>query len=627
MDKNNFKYILTSHRNQIVSGIVMIGAGLLTGVAAESRTIFFPQPPAAAVLFSTPSEATPAEAAAAALFHATMAEATPPEPVMVLLPDRLNLAFMMADGEEGGPGAGSMAQLLYEELASREAKWTSEIYDLYNQRPVSLGAKIGIGPEALMGDYNPQDPAQNPQDPATWVVPDFKSIHVTFLDGSGGTGAGQSNLKEIIAMASVYNYYGNAGTLEELRDYAMGLWEASHSYSYQISPVYYCEGCLETNGASAEESGAAAGVPEGSLTGNEAQGPGVAGTDGDSAGTDGAPMGTDGASAETNGASTDSGASSGSPEPSAETADTSAGTAGISAEPSESPAESGATQASEAGTSASGETEHGIVEGVDGGPGVSAPLQEETEGVPEDDLPVTCPGHVDLAVQVTMAGIDGGSLFGRDSRGAASSGTADSGWPGWNDETMGYVRTLCSQDWFEEYGLTVENLVVRNPLTATDIDLYMKLLPLNASKARKDLVRFALTSVGRVPYYWGGKPRAVGYEANQFGIVVSPDEDGRFLKGLDCSGWISWVYWSATGNRLPGESTSNQIHCGRAVSKGELQPGDTCIRLGSKAHTVMFLGWTDDGQMLCIQETSGNINNVEVGICTADWPYYRRLVD
>lgn len=44
------------------------------------------------------------------------------------------------------------------------------------------------------------------------------------------------------------------------------------------------------------------------------------------------------------------------------------------------------------------------------------------------------------------------------------------------------------------------------------------------------------------------------------------------------------------------------------------------------AHVVLFLGWTQDGQMLCVQETSGNINNVEVGIVTPDWPYYRRLV-
>lgn len=553
MEKKKLIYILISHRYQIVSGIVMISAGLLTGAAAKRSPAFFPQPPAAAAI--AVQLATPTEAAQprAVLYPATVAEATPAEPAAVRLPDRLNLAYMTAEGREGGPGAGSIAQQLNEELASREAKWTSEIYDLYNQNPIDLSTR---------------DPAQNPLDPSVWVVPEFKNIHVTFLDGNGVSGPGRSNLKEIIAMASVYNDYGNAGTLEELKEYVLDLWEASHSYSYQISPVYYCDGCQEADSANTEESGVASGAAD-----------------------VGTPAEASVASAEAI------------------------------------PEGNGPALESEAETTAPENTEKIIVEGVDGGPGVSAPLTEETGVSPEENPPVTCPGHVDLAVQITIAGIDGnGSLFMRDKHGAASSGGA-SNWPGWNDETMGYVRTICSQDWFDEYGLTVTDLVVRNPLTTEDIGLYMDMVPLEASKTRKDLVRFALTSVGRVPYYWGGKPGRAGYESNQFGIVVSPDEDGRFLKGLDCSGWVSWVYWSATGSRLPGDSTVNQIRCGTAISKEDLQPGDICIRLGSKAHTVMFLGWTNDGQMRCIQETSGNINNVEVGVCTADWPYYRRLVD
>ena len=63
------------------------------------------------------------------------------------------------------------------------------------------------------------------------------------------------------------------------------------------------------------------------------------------------------------------------------------------------------------------------------------------------------------------------------------------------------------------------------------------------------------------------------------------------------------------------------------MGKDELLPGDICIRPGENAHVVMFLGWTAEGQMICLQETSGNINNVEVGICTPEWAHYRRLID
>ena len=41
----------------------------------------------------------------------------------------------------------------------------------------------------------------------------------------------------------------------------------------------------------------------------------------------------------------------------------------------------------------------------------------------------------------------------------------------------------------------------------------------------------------------------------------------------------------------------------------------------------MFLGWYEDGRMVCIQETSGTVNNVEVALVTPDWAAYRRLLD
>lgn len=89
-------------------------------------------------------------------------------------------------------------------------------------------------------------------------------------------------------------------------------------------------------------------------------------------------------------------------------------------------------------------------------------------------------------------------------------------------------------------------------LNSREIEQYMGLVPEDASQQRKDFVRYALTSVGKIPYYWGGKPSAPGYTGNSFGSLTVPDEDGRILKGLDCSGWINWVYWSVTGRGAGG---------------------------------------------------------------------------
>ena len=138
---------------------------------------------------------------------------------------------------------------------------------------------------------------------------------------------------------------------------------------------------------------------------------------------------------------------------------------------------------------------------------------------------------------------------------------------------------------------------------------------------------FALHSVGKVPYYWGGKPAGAGYANNHFNVLTSPDTRGRILTGLDCSGWVSWVYWSATGSPPAGQSTGSLIGCGRRISRSALQPGDIIIRTGEDAHVVMFLCWAGNGNLIGIHETGGAVNNVVVREMTASWPYYRALLD
>ena len=444
---------------------------------------------------------------------------------------------------EQGPGALSFAEMLYDVLSAREAQWLSGIYGLYSMEPAG----------ALS----------------------LKGVSLRFVDGDGTAGVERSNMKDIIAMTNVYYAYGKLDGWEAVQNYAISLWEASHQYTYELSPVYYCDGCLD----SGEEATA---------------------SDADRLLEDGAPS-EDGSALEESAASAADSALE-----------------GAAATPW------GALKQLEDGSL--------VLEGEEGGPGISSDQLEEL-ALESAAAPVvreksfSCGGHADLLVQIRVSGLtEQNSLYVLDAIGGVPE-AQKGGWPGWNAETMGYTAALSAQDWAKEYGLAVDGLILRNPLTAAQIDEYMALVPEDASAMRRELVWWALSSVGKIPYYWGGKTSAGGYEGNQFGAVVAADEDGRFLKGLDCSGWISWVYLSATGRRLPGESTRTMISCGTGITKEELQPGDICIRLGDMPHAVMFLGWTETGQMLCVQETSGDINNVEVGIVKPDWPYYRRLVE
>ncbi len=199
-------------------------------------------------------------------------------------------------------------------------------------------------------------------------------------------------------------------------------------------------------------------------------------------------------------------------------------------------------------------------------------------------------------------------------------------WPGWTEEQRAYVVTLSSKDWYEEYGLSLSTFSFGNPLTPSEIKRYMAMLPDNLSDTRKKVIEFALQSVGRVPYYWGGKASYAGYDGNNFGMLISPDQSGRVLKGLDCSGWVGWVYWSVTGEHA-AESTGTLADMGQAISLNQMQPGDIAVRTGSSAHVIMFLGWAEDGNILCIHESSAGVNNVTIAERSPSWPYYRSIFD
>ena len=262
--------------------------------------------------------------------------------------------------------------------------------------------------------------------------------------------------------------------------------------------------------------------------------------------------------------------------------------------------------------------------------GASDAASASADGTASQTVTVTssyCPGHIDLYVSITIDGIDGkNNLFTVDPIGNNPDNYNDD-WKGWTEDKIALAKALCEQDWFENYGLSISSIKMTNSLSSEEINNYLNSLSPEVSQLRRDIVEYALNSVGKVPYYWGGKPAGPGYANNSFYSLISADYRGRILKGLDCSGWINWVYWSVTGHSLAGESTGTLIGCGRRIQRSELQPGDIIIRTGADAHVVMFLCWAQNGNFIGIHETGGVINNVVVAEMTASWPYYRSLAD
>ena len=486
----------------------------------------------------------------------------------------LNLAYLYEDGADSTDPADSYAGRLYDLLALKDASWISGLYDLYNYTPQQLAALLGL----------PETAVTSP----SGIIPEFRNISVHFVNSEQQETGSTSNAREIISIINTLHYFGILKDMKTMEDCADKLWNASHKYSVRIGGIYYCDGsCLDEAAdgrRDAEESGteaAGAVIAESETTGAEAV-EAVAGSE--TAGVE--TVGTAAAGTE----AVESGAAGG--------------------EPVGSMAASAAAEAETAAVASFSDASSIVSGASDAGPA---------------DSSRTCPGHVDCTVLAVVKGTaEADSLFqAADTLEAVKS----SGWTGWNADTRNMAGALLAQDWSQEYGLYTVDYPVKELLNSQEIELYMSLVPEDASRQRKDFVRYALTSVGKIPYYWGGKPSAPGYTGNGFGSLTVPDEDGRLLKGLDCSGWINWVYWSVTGKGLGAQSTGTLLGCGSPVARDELLPGDICIRFNPMAHVVIFLGWTAEGNMLCIQETTGNSNNVEVGTVTSNWESYRRILE
>ena len=502
----------------------------------------------------------------------------------------LNLAYLYEDGADSTDPADSYAGRLYDLLALKDASWISGLYDLYNYTPQQLAALLGLPETAVTS--------------TSGIIPEFRNISVHFVNSEQQETGSTSNAREIISIINTLHYFGILKDMKTMEDCADKLWNASHKYSVRIGGIYYCDGsCLDET---------ADGRKDADESGTEAAGAVIAGSEAAGAEAVGAVI----AGSQTAGAEAVEAAVAGSETAGAETV----GTAAAGTEAVESGAAGGEPVGSMA-ASAAAEAETAAVASFSD---ASSIVSGASDAGPADSSR-TCPGHVDCTVLAVVKGTaEADSLFqAADTLEAVKA----SGWTGWNADTRNMAGALLAQDWSQVYGLYTVDYPVKGLLNSQEIELYMSLVPEDASRQRKDFVRYALTSVGKIPYYWGGKPSAPGYTGNGFGSLTVPDEDGRLLKGLDCSGWINWVYWSVTGKGLGAQSTGTLLGCGSPVARDELLPGDICIRFNPMAHVVIFLGWTAEGNMLCIQETTGNSNNVEVGTVTSNWESYRRILE
>ena len=153
-------------------------------------------------------------------------------------------------------------------------------------------------------------------------------------------------------------------------------------------------------------------------------------------------------------------------------------------------------------------------------------------------------------------------------------------------------------------------------ITQEDALKLLENLPEGLNPDRKAVIEKALTLVGKVNYFWGGKSSAIGWDS-RWGTMQKVTAPGSQTTGtyrpygLDCSGFVDWVFNNALGYK-PGHgggAASQHSYC-TPVSWTDAQPGDL-VFYGDDSHVGIVGGRTEDGKLLIIHCSSGS-NNVVI---------------
>ena len=163
------------------------------------------------------------------------------EETVVDLPkiDRYNLYYVRDDA------GNSIGEQFYKEMMQEESSYLARISEEAGETPEKVAKSLGVKRSRIMGKYNPSVQNASENRAAAYPVPYFKNIHYRFLNGDGQEITDSSNVKDILAMASVYSYKHNYLDAAHFQEICKELFEKSHSYHLSIGPVYYDEGCMD----------------------------------------------------------------------------------------------------------------------------------------------------------------------------------------------------------------------------------------------------------------------------------------------------------------------------------------------------------------------------------------------
>ena len=158
-------------------------------------------------------------------------------------------------------------------------------------------------------------------------------------------------------------------------------------------------------------------------------------------------------------------------------------------------------------------------------------------------------------------------------------------------------------------------------ITQEDALALLENLPDDLSPERRAVIQHALTLVGKVNYFWGGKSLVIGWDSRwgttQKVTAAGSSTTGTYRPyGMDCSGFVDWVFYNASGGEYVighgGGAASQHTYC-TPISWEEALPGDLVFYPGD-SHVGIVGGRDENGNLLIIHCSSGANNVVITGL-------------
>ena len=146
----------------------------------------------------------------------------------------------------------------------------------------------------------------------------------------------------------------------------------------------------------------------------------------------------------------------------------------------------------------------------------------------------------------------------------------------------------------------------------------LKELPEDLPEDREAVIRAACSLVGKVNYFWGGKSHTIGWDSRwgqlyEVTAANSPTTGTYRPYGMDCSGYVDWVFNNALGYIIGhgGGAIMQHTHC-TDVIWDEAQIGDLAFYPDDE-HVGIVAGWDESGNILIVHCASGYNNVVITG--------------